>query len=543
MTDPAASPETDSAGDPDSSGTARSSASVALWTVLSRAIGLGRVLVIGALLGPTYVANIFQAGYLLPGNVFTLLAGPVLCSVIVPAVAHALRTRDMVAARVLFARISGRILVVAGFGTMVLALVSPLFAWTLVAGVPAPQRTHALLLGITLVVTAAPQVLLFTIAEIGLAAQQARGRFALATAAPAIESLFTIVVVSIGAWLFGRGLDVAHTPVAMMLFLGVGTTISVAVHAGVQLYGMAISGLWMMPRWDWRSDDEAIAAVRRMARSIPVAACPAATNYGLAAVAATVPGGVVVVQLSYQVFYALEFLGSRAVSMVALPHLSATASGRDTRAFAAAWRECLFYAVLAATPPMVLLAVFAAPTADLLANGELRRSGFIGALAGCLLIVAFAQLIGGLRDLGQQTLFARFDDRGPRIASVLALAVVMACAAASLLLPAGALRLQGLIAAILIGEIAAAALIVARVSRSLAPERFTAPIHVQAWVAGTVAMAPGVFAGRWVLHHFTLDRLATLPVLIGAALIAGIALIVVLRTFYFARINADAAPA
>ncbi|WP_459182309.1 hypothetical protein, partial [Streptomyces sp.] len=118
----------------DSADTARSSAGVAIWTVFSRAIGLGRVLVIGALLGPTYVANVFQAGYLLPGNIFTLLAGPVLCSVVVPAVVHAMQASDLATAKVLFARISGRILVVAGAGAVILAVVSPAFAWTLVAG-------------------------------------------------------------------------------------------------------------------------------------------------------------------------------------------------------------------------------------------------------------------------------------------------------------------------------------------------------------------------------------------------------------------------
>jgi putative peptidoglycan lipid II flippase len=520
--------------------TARGSASVAVWTVFSRAIGLCRVLVIGALLGPTYVANIFQAGYLLPGNIFTLLAGPVLCSVVVPAVVHAREASDLAAAKMLFARISGRILVVAGAGAVILALVSPAFAWTLVAGVPAPLRGHAWVLGIVLIATAAPQVMLYTIAEIGVAAQQARGRFALATAAPAAESIGTIATVALTAWWFGTGLDVAHTPLAMMLVLATGTTASVAAHAGLQLYGMATSGMWVLPRWDWRADDEAVAAVRRMTRSIPVAACPAVTNYGLAAAAATVPGGVIVVQLSYQVFYALEFLGARAVSMVALPRLSAAAAGRNPARFAAAWRECLFYAVLAATPPLVLLAVFAGPTADLLANGQLRRGGVIGALAGCLVIVAVAQLVGGLRDLAQQTLFARLDDRGPRLTSGLALAVVMALAVASLVLPPGAARLQGLIAAILCGEIAAAILVMTRVRRAITPERFTGAVYVQAWLASTAAMAPGVGAGWWILHHYALSRLAALPVLICAALLASGALVAALRIF-LARIRADVA--
>ena len=46
--------------------TARDSATVAGWTLVSRATGLLRVVVIGAVLGPTYFANAFQAGYVVP---------------------------------------------------------------------------------------------------------------------------------------------------------------------------------------------------------------------------------------------------------------------------------------------------------------------------------------------------------------------------------------------------------------------------------------------------------------------------------------------
>src|SRR5262249_25692707 len=164
-------------------------------------------------------------------------------------------------------------------------------------------------------------------------------------------------------------LDVAQTPLSMMVVLAVGTTASVAVHAGLQVYGMIKVGLWTRPRWDWRGDDEAVQTVRRMVRSSPVAALPAITNYGLAAFAATVPGGVIVIQLSYQVFYALEYLGAKAVSNVALPRLSEAAAKQDMPGFAAAWREALFLAAVAATAPLVLLVALAQSAADLLANG------------------------------------------------------------------------------------------------------------------------------------------------------------------------------
>src|SRR5690606_12954626 len=63
---------------------ARDSATVAGWTLVSRVTGLLRILTIGAVLGPTYFANIFQAAYVLPSLIYTLIAGPVLAMVVVP---------------------------------------------------------------------------------------------------------------------------------------------------------------------------------------------------------------------------------------------------------------------------------------------------------------------------------------------------------------------------------------------------------------------------------------------------------------------------
>jgi hypothetical protein len=69
--------------------------------------------------------------------------------------------------------VAGRLLVLAGLSACVLVLVSPLLAWSLVFGVPAAERGQAWLLTFALIVFVAPQVVLYTVAELGVAAQQA----------------------------------------------------------------------------------------------------------------------------------------------------------------------------------------------------------------------------------------------------------------------------------------------------------------------------------------------------------------------------------
>mgnify|MGYP007112906898 CR=1 FL=1 len=59
---------------------------VAVWTTVSRVTGMARVIVIGAVLGPTFFGNAYQLTNVLPNLVFYgFLAGSLLSSLLVPA--------------------------------------------------------------------------------------------------------------------------------------------------------------------------------------------------------------------------------------------------------------------------------------------------------------------------------------------------------------------------------------------------------------------------------------------------------------------------
>src|SRR5262249_24962237 len=111
--------------------TARNSAIVAGWTLVSRATGLLRVVVIGAVLGPTYFANCFQAGYVVPNIVFTLIAGPVLAMVLVPGVVHAVGAGGLPRAREVLGRVAGWLIVMSSAVSGLLMVAAPVVAWTL----------------------------------------------------------------------------------------------------------------------------------------------------------------------------------------------------------------------------------------------------------------------------------------------------------------------------------------------------------------------------------------------------------------------------
>ncbi len=513
--------------------TARKSVTVAGWTLVSRATGLLRVVVIGAVLGPTYFANAFQAGYVVPNLVFTMVAGPVLALVLVPGVVRAIGAGGVERGREVLGGAAGWLLGVSGAVVALLMILSPAVAWTLTFGIPDPAaRARGLWLTTVLVLLVAPQVLLYILAHLGMAAQQSRGRFALAAGAPAVENVILIVTVILAGWYYGTGLDVERVPVDLVIVLGVGSTAAVALHAALQLFGTARVGLLTWPSMRWRYDLETRAVSRRLVRSVGVAAWPAAAMYVLLALAGSVPGGVFVVQLSYSVFYSLSYVSARAVSMAALPGLARAAHREDGATFGSAWRQGLSYAVIASLPLLVLLAMNSIPTANILANGELRHAALIGPLATCLGVVAVAQLIGGVHDIGRQALFARLDDRIPRRASEVAFGVILVAAAASLLLPADGTRLIWLVAAILAGELAAAGTVLARLRQAIRPERFFEPRALAAALVATLALTP-VAAAMWWLAHITGgdrlggDRLADFALLsLGGVVALGVYVLV-----------------
>ena len=80
-----ARPDTPAGGEPGEGpprGTARGSVTVAAWTLISRIAGLLRVVVIGAVLGPTFFANAFLSANTVPNLIYGALAGPVLALVL-----------------------------------------------------------------------------------------------------------------------------------------------------------------------------------------------------------------------------------------------------------------------------------------------------------------------------------------------------------------------------------------------------------------------------------------------------------------------------
>jgi len=509
-------------GADDGQATARNSATVAIWTLLSRATGLIRVVIIGAVLGATFFTNQFQTAVIVPNIVFSLVAGPVLSMVVVPGVIKAIDKGGLERGREVFTRVMGWLLTLAFGAVVILMLAAPLLGWTLSFAIEDPvERARGLRLSTLLLWLVIPQLPIYCLAHLGVAAQRAKNKFALSSAAPAMENIGLIVAVVIAGCIWGAGIPLSKVPIGMVVLLGLGSTAAVAIHAGLQLFGAARVGLLSWPSFRWRTDEDAKEVTRTLRRSVGVASLPGLSMYLLLALAGSVPGGAWVVQMSYSVLYALSYLSARAVGMAALPELAEAMRRHDPAAFGVVWRRGLAYALIAGVPLMVMLGVLGHPTADILADGAMRHSSLLVPMGVCLSLVAVAQLVTGLSDLSNQALYARDEDRMPRIASRVTLLVTVALAAASLLGPAhSGIRLIWLVGAILAGEVVSAVLVLGRMRSAIRPEAFVDRGALRATLSGAVAMAPVSVLTWWAYQRFAENQLTGLGVLCAGGVIA-----------------------
>lgn len=405
---------------------ARSTVTMTGFTLLSRLTGVLRNIVVVAVLGDTFLGNVYQSANAVPNLVFELLAAGVLQAVLIPTLVElAAEGNDDEAEHV--ARsvlgLSGALL--AGVALAGIAL-APLIMRGLVSGVADSEvRDDQIRLGTILLLFFLPQVVLYASNMVATGVLNAKGHFAV----PAFAPLLNNVVVTGSYLLFAamRGgddpsLDLTGPQIAV---LGSGTTLGVLAFCAAPVIAAVRGGTSLRPRFDWRHP-----RVRRLARLGGwAAAFLAATNVLLAVIIVLLnrlEGGVIVWNYAFTVFLLPHALIALPVLTTAFPEMARHWARRDLPAYArtvSAGLRAIVYLVLPATAAMLALGL---PVARVLRFGDFSESGVL-ALAG-----AIAALGPGLVGYGAflfltRSLYATGDTRTPAMVN---LAVVVVAAVA-----------------------------------------------------------------------------------------------------------------
>ena len=484
----------------DATAAARDSVRIAGWTLLSRLTGVVRVAAIGAVLGPTLLGNTFLFTNTLPNLVYYgFLAGSLFTSLLVPALVGAMDAGDRPAAERIAGGFLGVTAVAVGVAACAAVLAGPLLLRLGALGTQAEavgvaqERAGRLLLVLVI-----PQVLLYAVIASSTAVMNARRRFALAAAAPALENLGLLAVLGVTAVLFGTAGEIGAVPGWELVLLGAGSTAAVVLHASVQWWGARRAGVALRPRAGWR-DSDVTALVRRALPALALAAVTALQLLTLLVLANRVPGGVVAVQLGLNVHYVVVALGATPVALSLLPRLSRLDS---VLRFRETLGRGLAMVVFVTVPAAVGCALLARPLAEVVAVGRMDSAAGVQLVTTTVAALAAGMVGEGLFQVLTFASYARKDTRTPLRSMAVQAGTFFALASSALLVGPGQV-LPVLALSFAVANLVGAWHLAVRSRRELGTLGGELAPCVRRVLAGAVLMAPPVWAvvvllPRWV---------------------------------------------
>ncbi|MEM7321534.1 MAG: lipid II flippase MurJ [Actinomycetota bacterium] len=380
---------------------------------MSRITGFGRVLLIGAVLGPSYFGNLFQLANQLPWIVFELAIGALLGALLVPPLVRHIGDGDLEAAERLAGQFLGFVLAVFGVITVVVMAGSIL----IIRGLAAPiaddvVRQDFITAGLPLLLLTGPQLIGYGIAVTGQAVQHALGHFALPAAASIAENVIVILALAAFSVRFGTGVEVGDVGLGHILLLGGGSSLGVAAHALLQWWGVRRAGLRLVPRRGW-STPEMRAIIGQARTSAGTAILNGLRILILIIASNTVAGGVVAFQLAINLLNLPVALGSKPVSFALLPRLSAAKQAEDLRSFVDTYARGVGMAAFISVPAAAASIALGWFAARGLAVGEMAGPEGERLVLYALVGIAGAVVGEGLFQLATSASYACFDAVAP----------------------------------------------------------------------------------------------------------------------------------
>lgn len=229
---------------------ARDTVVVTVCTLASRLTGFVRVLVAAAVLSSGPLGDTYHAANMIPNLLFELVAGGVLQAVLVPSFVAARRRDGDAGLGEAAGAVAGAMVVGLGAIAVVSMAAAPAVAWALSAledDAALASDKRELITPMLLVFV--PQIVFYGVGMVTSAALAARGRFAAAALAPAVNN-----VVVIGCYLGfrwardGRPASLDLDAVEFALLAG-GTTLAVIAFTAVPGIVLALDGVRWRPRW------------------------------------------------------------------------------------------------------------------------------------------------------------------------------------------------------------------------------------------------------------------------------------------------------
>jgi putative peptidoglycan lipid II flippase len=497
----------------------RSALAVAFWTVVSRVTGFVRAIVIAGILGPTVLGNTYQATNSIPNLTFYFLTGSLFVTLLVPPLVSHIDLDETEATERLAGGFLGTAMAVLGTVAVVIVLGGPVLLKLLSSGVADPATAAAQLrVGWLLIAIFMPQVLFYAIAGTSSAVLNARGRFALGAAAPALENLGIIATLIASGLVFGTGATLSSVQTPQLLLLGLGTTGAVAVHAAAVWLGAHHLGVRLIPRAGWRNP-ELSSLFRRALSSLGYAGLEALGTFAALIVANSVPGGVVAFQLAIHFSYMAFAIGAHPIGVALLPTLSRLHEQRKQQRFRDELVHGFGLTFFVTVPVCLALIVLAVPLARAVSFGDMGGDAGVVLISAALAPVGLSLLGRCGRYVCTQASYARHDVRTPLKAMIIRTIASVGLMVAILLWTDGWVTLAMLGAAVALGELTSAMYLAYHLKSTLPSGRQRlGPPFLRAFAAAAVMIGPAYLITTRLSNELTGQSSELISVLAGTAL-------------------------
>jgi putative peptidoglycan lipid II flippase len=235
-----------------------SSAGQTVGTLLSRASGLARIVVMSVVLGQSLFTDQFNNANTAPNMIYELLLGGVLSATLVPLFSRAADEDDQDASNA----IVSTSVVALGILTVLAVLAAPIIHTLFTILLPPAERAQDALVVVPLMRLLLPQIFLYGLMTIISAALHSRGRFVAAAFTPVLGNLVFIATFVAAKVFYSDELAAGDTPKGLLILLGVGTTLGVAVMV-FSLF-IAVYDADMSFEWSFKPRHPAVAELIRL---------------------------------------------------------------------------------------------------------------------------------------------------------------------------------------------------------------------------------------------------------------------------------------
>jgi putative peptidoglycan lipid II flippase len=267
---------------------------------------------------------------------------------------------------------------------LLVVLAGPLMIGALGLGIDDPAiAAEQRRVGVLLLALVMPQLLLYGVAGAGGSAMNSQGRFAIAAAAPVVENVGIIAALLAAGFIWGRGLELGAVTNEHIVFVGLGSTAAVVLHAAVQCWGAHRVGLSLRPRWGWR--EPVIRGILRAARpSLGFSVMNAARMFTTLVAANAVAGGAVAYNLALAFYFLVAALIARPVSTALLPVLVRLRESGDMQGVRDRLDGGYSWIVFLGLPAALGMAALSVPLAHAVTFGDLSEPRSVAMVAACL---------------------------------------------------------------------------------------------------------------------------------------------------------------